>query len=214
MNSVEPEVVAAIGLVLFVVGFALGRYRRALREHMGEGYIRKLLHQSFPSSDFHILNNVTLPVGTHTTQIDHILVSTRGIFVIETKHYSGWIFGDERSKNWTQVIYQKKSRFQNPLHQNYKHVKVVEQLLDFLPSEAVFNVVVFTGSAKFKTNTPEGVFNPDSLVSYINSRPAGALSNNRVAFSVGRLECARYQISRQTDFEHQRNLEKRYGTAI
>jgi hypothetical protein len=68
-----------------------------------------------------------LPSQGSTTQIDHVLVSVYGIFVIETKNMKGWIFGDERSAQWTQSIFGKKSRFQNPLRQNYRHVKALAE---------------------------------------------------------------------------------------
>ena len=70
-----------------------------------EYYVRKYLLTTFPEAEYHLMNNITLPFKDGTTQIDHILVSRYGIFVIETKHYKGWIFGDENSKNWTQVLY-------------------------------------------------------------------------------------------------------------
>lgn len=58
------------------------------------------------------LNNITLQVSNGTTQIDHIIVSKFGIFVIEAKNMDGWIFGDEKSAQWTQSPYGKKYRFQ------------------------------------------------------------------------------------------------------
>ncbi len=74
-----------------------------------------------------MLNDLTLPDGEGaTTQIDHLLLSPFGVFVIETKNYKGWIFGSERQKQWTQKIYKKSFKFQNPIHQNYKHMKVLE----------------------------------------------------------------------------------------
>jgi len=42
---------------------------------------------------------------------------------------TGWIFGNSNEKQWTQVLFGKKYRFQNPLHQNYKHTKAVQKLL-------------------------------------------------------------------------------------
>lgn len=51
-----------------------------------------------------------------------------GIFVIETKNYKGWIYGSERDRQWTQVIYKRKERFQNPLRQNCRHTKVLSEL--------------------------------------------------------------------------------------
>ena len=111
-------------------------------------------------------HDVTLRTPDGTTQIDHILLSPFGIFVIETKNMKGWIFGGEWQKRWTQVIYKKKTSFQNPIRQNYKHVKAIQQLLS-VNQKLIFNVVVFLGDAEFKTNMPENVINIRSLMPYI-----------------------------------------------
>ena len=50
------------------------------------------------------LNNVTIPTPDGTTQINHDTVSCFGIFMIETKNMSGWIFSDEKSADWTQSL--------------------------------------------------------------------------------------------------------------
>ena len=68
-------------------------------------------------------NNVTINANNGTTQIDQIIVSKFGIFVIEVKNLKGWIFGDEKTAKWTQVLYGKKYQFQNPLRQNFRHTK-------------------------------------------------------------------------------------------
>ena len=78
---------------------------------------------------YHLIKNVTLPTEDGSTQIDHIIVSTYGVFVVETKNMKGWIFGSPNQKIWTQRIYKHSSKFQNPLHQNYKHTKTLESLL-------------------------------------------------------------------------------------
>ena len=62
------------------------------------------------------IDDIILPSPNGTTQIDHVLVSTFGIFVIETKNMQGWIFGGEKDGTWCQSIYGHKTRFQNPLH--------------------------------------------------------------------------------------------------
>ena len=59
-----------------------------------------LAHQVFLDSNVYVdINNITLPAANGTTQIDHVIVSRFGIFVVETKNMSGWIFGDERARN-------------------------------------------------------------------------------------------------------------------
>lgn len=141
------------------------------------------------------------------------LVSKFGVFVIETKDYKGWIFADPKHASWTQTFFTCDFKFQNPIHQNYKHVRAVQSLLDFLPAEAVVSVVVFTGEAEFMTPIPDGVFTLDNLIAYLHSRKAELLSENRIQFCVGRLETNRLALTRQTDIEHIQSLQRRYGNA-
>ena len=115
------------------------------------------------------INNVTLPTSNGTTQIDHIIVSRFGTFVVETKNMSGWIFGDEKSPQWTQSLPGgKKFQFQNPLHQNYKHVKALQEFLG-VEEEKIFSVVMFWGEAEFKTPMPSNVMT-HGYVPYIKSK--------------------------------------------
>lgn len=124
-----------IAVVLLLIGYHFGKFKRDHNSYnIGEKRVADLLSLKLDREHYYLLNNITLRVGNGTTQIDHIVVSTKGIFVIETKHYSGWIFGDAQSKTWTQSIYKKKSYFQNPVHQNYKHIKAIQGLFDFMPT--------------------------------------------------------------------------------
>ncbi len=203
-----------IGLALFLAylaGYTLGKRRRRSEENTGEAAVRRLLSVVFAGKDFHLMNSVTLPIGGGTTQIDHILISRFGVFVIETKHYTGWIFGDASNPTWTQVVFHKRSRFQNPIHQNYKHVMTVRDVLDFLPAEDVRSVVVFTGDAEFKTSRPEGVLLFNELISHIQSFREERISENRMQFCVGRLETTRRMISGRTDVEHLVFLDSKFG---
>lgn len=111
---------------------------------------------------------VPRPDGQGSTQIDHVVISPFGIFVIETKNYKGWIFGSEKQANWTQQIYRRKERFQNPLHQNKLHVRALMAFLD-LPEESFKSLVFFIGDAVFKTPMPDNVLNR-GLRSWIENR--------------------------------------------
>lgn len=126
---------------------------------------KKLIMDSDVYTD---INNVTIPTANGTTQIDHVIVSRYGIFVVETKNMDGWIFGDEKSPQWTQSLFGKKFKFQNPLHQNYRHTKA---LLDFLgiDHDKIFSVVMFWGDCEFKTPMPPSVM-ASGYVSHIKSK--------------------------------------------
>jgi hypothetical protein len=150
-----------------------------------------------------------------TTQIDQIIVSRFGVFVIETKNYKGWIFANPNQADWTQVMFKAKFKFQNPIRQNFRHVSAVQDLLDFLPPGTVKSAVVFTGEAKFKTEIPQGVFDGISgFISYLRGQTVEVMSMNRVQFCVGRLETSRLAISGKTDVEHVESLARRHGNTI
>ena len=204
--------VAIFLVMLLAFGFCFGKKRREREENVGEAAVRRLLVAYCRQSTSHVLNNVTLKFSDGTTQIDHILITENGVLVIETKHYKGWIFADKRNRKWTQVIYRVKHSFQNPIHQNLKHVHALQQLLDFLPKEHIRGVVVFTGDANFKTSIPAGVLRVSQLRDYVSNLRFGSLSENRVQFCVGRIECQRLEITGITDVEHQRYLERKFGS--
>ncbi|MBK1700995.1 nuclease-related domain-containing protein [Thiococcus pfennigii] len=203
--------VAIFLVMLLAIGFCFGKRRKEREENLGEAAVRRLLVKYCRQSSSHILNNITLKFADGTTQIDHILITANGVLVIETKHYKGWIFADSRSRKWTQVIYRVKHSFQNPIHQNLKHIHAVRKLLDFLPKENIQGVVVFTGDANFKTAIPTGVIKYDQLQDYISNLRFGSLSENRIQFCVGRIECQRLEVTGMTDVEHQRFLERKFG---
>ncbi|MCL4273191.1 MAG: NERD domain-containing protein [Anaerolineales bacterium] len=204
-----PALLVALA-VIFFLGYAVGKWGMHSAENTGEARVRQVLTTSFKAPEYHLLNNITLPYEDGTTQIDHILVSIKGVFVIETKHFSGWIFAGEKSQYWTQVIYNFRNKTPNPLHQNYRHVKAVRGLLDFLPREQIHSLVVFTGDAAFKTAVPKGVVYLHKLTEYLRRFDEDVITLNRLQFIVGRLECTRYEISRQTDVEHKAYLNRKY----
>jgi hypothetical protein len=204
-------------LLALAVGFALGRYRasafRNSFQNRGEELLSHVVRTNFDTPDYHLTNHVTLQLKDGTTQIDHVLVSRFGVFVIETKHYKGWIFANAKQANWTQVLFSGKFTFQNPILQNFRHILAVQDLLDFLPLDAIKSVVVFTGEAEFKTEVPQGVFTLSGLIDYLREQTVEVMSLNRLQFCVGRLETARLAISGKTDLEHIQSLERRHGIA-
>lgn len=121
------------------------------------------------SQEYLIYNDIYLPLddGT-TTQLDHVIVSRYGVFVIETKNYEGWIFANEKSAKWTQIIYRKKSQFQNPLRQNYHHRCAIANVLG-ISVDYIIGVVVFTEGCEFKTEMPDGVVYSGELAKHIKA---------------------------------------------
>lgn len=116
--------------VALTIGYVFGRYHARYRtsnfQNSGEALVSRAIESNFNTPDYHLLNHITLTLEDGTTQIDHILVSRFGVFVIETKNYSGWIFANAKQATWTQVLFHKKFKFQNPIFQNMRHVNAVK----------------------------------------------------------------------------------------
>ena len=207
-------------LCALLAGFVLGRVRSSRAsgdstfQNRGEALLTALVQANFGPPDYHLMNHVTLKLQHGTTQIDHVLVSRFGVFVIETKDYKGWIFGGPNQPNWTQVLFWLRFKFQNPMIQNSRHVRAVQDLLDFLPPSVIKSVVVFTGDAKFKTPIPPGVFYASEVVAYVRNVTNEVMSLNRVQFCVGLLETTRLALSGETDIEHVRYVQRRHGAAV
>lgn len=112
-----------------------------------------------------------------TTEIDVIMIHETGIHVFESKNYSGWIFGNESSYKWTQVLPKgrgrsEKSHFLNPIIQNKGHIKWLKSLLneDSIP---FFSYIVFSERCALKDVTinslDQKVINRYSINKAVNS---------------------------------------------
>lgn len=108
-----------------------------------------------PRDKYIVIDDVILPTPRGTSQIDHIVVSIYGIFVIETKYYKGWIYGGEHSEYWTQNVYGEKHQFYNPILQNEGHVRALRRVLaEFEPLD-IIPIVAFSGTADIKMDINE-----------------------------------------------------------
>jgi len=98
------------------------------------------------------LFNIYIPNGKgKTTEIDLVYLHQTGIYVIESKNYSGWIFGDEKSQNWMQTFPNgQKFSFYNPIKQNNGHIKALKVLLPSIETAHFTSVIVFSERCELK----------------------------------------------------------------
>lgn len=175
---------------------------------LGEALVKLSTKLFLPSDQYHAFHNVTLPTLDGTTQIDHIFVSEFGVFVVETKNMKGWIFGSEKQAQWTQKIFKQSYKFQNPLRQNYKHLKALESALG-LPAESFHSIVVFVGDSSFKTPMPENVIRGGDIVSHIKTFQRPKLAPEQVAQAVRQIESGRLAPTLETHRQHVDRLKSR-----
>ncbi|MGN0607371.1 MAG: nuclease-related domain-containing protein [Oscillospiraceae bacterium] len=104
------------------------------------------------SADFKVLRNIYLKFDNeNTTEIDIIIISEYGIYVIENKHYRGWIFGSFKQEQWTDSYPNGvKVRFYNPLKQNYTHIRTLKKYIDEKYHGMIYSYIVFSGECELK----------------------------------------------------------------
>ncbi|WP_206868119.1 NERD domain-containing protein [Clostridium zeae] len=141
--------------VLMILAGLLSLFGPKIKGFFGEKSVAFLL-SSLDENKYKVINNIMLKVGNKTTQIDHLIISNYGIFVIETKNYKGWITGNEFDDKWRQTIYKRREFLHNPIKQNYGHVQALKETLAEFKEINYIPIVTFTTKAdlKVKTKTP------------------------------------------------------------
>ncbi|GAE34750.1 nuclease-related domain-containing protein [Halalkalibacter akibai] len=102
-----------------------------------------------------IMTNLYIPKqdGT-TTEIDVLFITESGLFVLESKNYSGWIFGDEKHKNWTQMLpNRKKYSFFNPIWQNKAHINALKLKVGVSDDRLYKSYIIFSERCQLKKIT-------------------------------------------------------------
>lgn len=142
---------AVIGFLIALLVLAIVMWwrngRDARKGKHGEKVVAKELAR-LGSREYIVIHDLLVPSANgSTSQIDHVLVSTRGIFIIETKSHAGRISGSENAQYWQQHLSSQTKTFYNPLLQNRSHLRAVRKLLKShkdLCDDVFATVVVFT----------------------------------------------------------------------
>jgi predicted RNA-binding Zn-ribbon protein involved in translation (DUF1610 family) len=179
-----------------------------VKGYLGELLVRYFAYLYLNEQTYRRLHNITLDTPDGTTQIDHVFVSVYGIFVLETKNMNGWIFGSEKQPQWTQKLYKRTFKFQNPLRQNYKHLKALETTLG-VNAEHLHSVITFVGDSTFKTQMPANVTQGSKFIRYIKSFNQPVFTEADVNAMLQTLQTGRRAPTRATHREHVQNLKRR-----
>ena len=160
------------------------------------------------SSDYIDLNNVTIRTHRGTTQIDHVIISRYGVFVVETKRMSGWIFGNEGDPFWTKTNRGNKLRFQNPLQQNEGHIRALSNVAR-IPRERIHSVVVFRGNCSLRTEMPPNVLT-GGYITYVKSKRQVLFTEAEVKRIEATIKAAMLPKTHATHLQHVDHLKQRF----
>ena len=150
-----------IGFILLILGILIDIYYPKFRGFMGEFWL-KLELKKLPKNKYKLLNDIMIEDEKGTHQIDHIVISKYGIFVIEMKNYYGLILGNQYKEKWYQCLGKNKYAFHNPMYQNYGHVKALSNALN-LNEEVFIPIVCFSNQVKLKVTSNKPVVQVDTI---------------------------------------------------
>lgn len=156
----NPELLI-ITIILFLLSIILKIYYKKFRGYMGEFWVKRSL-SSLPRKDYIVLNDIMIEDECGTHQIDHIVISSYGIFVIEVKNYYGLIRGSEFDDKWYQYLGKRKYPFYNPIHQNYGHLECLVKLLN-IDRSFFIPIICFSNQVKLKVKSRNIVTQLDLL---------------------------------------------------
>lgn len=181
----------------------------SLRGWFGEKKTTFNMWLSLDKEVYRRFHNLIIPSKNGTTQLDHLLVSPYGLFIVETKNKKGWIFGSGDQSKWTQSIYGKKYSFQNPLRQTFRQKKILSEYLG-VDESIIRTVVFFVGDCKFKTRLPENVLN-SRLGKYVKQFKDPIIDHLEIDRIVVQLQ--RHVLeSSLTNKDHIRSLRERHSS--
>lgn len=152
-------------IILGLLCILLKIYYPKFRGLMGEFWV-KLELKKLPKNKYIVLNDIMIKDQNGTHQIDHIILSNYGIFVIEMKNYYGLIKGKEQDNKWCQYLGKFKNRFMNPIHQNYGHIKALSNMLK-IDGKHFISMICFSNQAKVIVNCKTTVTQLDYLINEI-----------------------------------------------
>ena len=172
----------------------------------GENEVIKALGKNIENEKYVINNMIVIGKNGRTSQIDHILINSNGIFVIETKSHAGRIYGQANQREWTQVLAMGdvKHKMYNPIKQNATHLYNVKEILG--NSYPIYSMVVFVNADILNVNA-ENVYNIPSMEYHINRPREKQLTAEQINRAYEIL-CQAKEKNNVSDEEHIKNIEK------
>ena len=205
-DGLLTSIIAAVIFAVLMYFFRLLMNR--LKGKAGEKTVARILGK-LPKEQYIVLDDVTIPTPRGSNQIDHLIISVFGIFVLETKNYTGWIYGSESGEYWTQNIYGKKNQLYNPILQNAGHVRALRRVLKEFEPLPYISIVAFSEKADLKVKVKEAcVIYWDQIRDVIGCYDREKLSREQVLSIRDCIMENQMEPGRETNREHRRNVRK------
>ena len=195
----QPFILGAVVVLAITAIFrskTLGKFISGVR-------IRHLASRHLDKDTYHQFHNLTVAGQDGPMHIDHAVVSKYGIFVIETLHMHGWIFGKEYEPTWRHIFGSHNHAFPNPMRHGYQCIKALDNLLE-VGEHKITPIAAFVGDCEFKSEIPQNVVRNKGFVDYILSRTKVVFTDSELARVV---QTMRSGMTQQTGTEDRHKVK-------
>ena len=166
--------------------------------------------EDLPCEDYRVYNDLLLRNGNFTTQVDHVVISRYGVFVLETKTVHGKVYGSGNAEFWTQYLpdtgYKRfgttqEHQLRNPIWQNDGHIKSLRRLI-FGNDVPIYGIVVFPNGTDINVTAEQPVLNMWSIVPYIKQYQKRVISPDQMSF----FRCRLLEVISTTQSDREEHL--------
>lgn len=211
--------IIAIIVAVIIISIKANTYKSNLptaKGERGENTVAQILGETIIGEQYVINDLLFVNASGQSCQIDHIFINKFGIWVIETKNYSGHIYGEESQREWTQVLAfgNQKNKFYNPIKQNATHIY---HLSKYLKTKNVFqNVVVFLSNANISNVIYENIYSVNELSCIKSKHTDTLLTVDKMEDYYNKLLDLKYNysISREEHIENIHRMQKELKQGI
>lgn len=160
----------------------------------GEKRVSSFL-ENLDCEDYRVYNDLLIRNGNYTTQVDHIVISRYGVFVLETKNVHGKVYGGGNAEFWKQYLpdtgykrygFTQAHQLRNPIWQNDGHIKTLRKLV-FGNNVPIYGIVVFPSDTEINVTVSQPVLNMYNVVPYIKQYHENVLSSEQMGYYRRRL---------------------------
>lgn len=200
------------GFFSSVFNVKYGSRAESLGEY-GERRVSSYL-EDLPCEDYRVYNDLLIRDGNYTTQVDHIIISRYGVFVLETKNIHGKVYGSGNSEYWKQYLpdsgykrygFTQEHQLRNPIWQNAGHIKTLRRLV--LGNDVpVYGIVVFPTETDLYVNCEQPVLHMWDVVPFIKQYREEVLSSEQMGYYRRRL----FEVISTSESDRKSHLENVY----
>ena len=155
-------IIVFVIIIILIITIIIYIKRKKISNFINKRKVKRTLHK-LPKDKYCILEDLVFKYKDYTHQIDYLVLSRYGIFVIEMKNFRGKIVGDEYKDNWVNINKKHKHYFYNPLYQNNSHIKVLESLVK-LNGDIYKSIICFSNRVDIEVSSHKDIVSINELI--------------------------------------------------